>query len=59
MFNICPEHILMISSYSVNKFKLKLDKHLRNIADLHFQPEYNNSLDGGDCLNEGHYADAS
>ena len=49
----------MISSYSVNKFKLKLDKHLRNIADLHFQPEYNNSLDGGDCLNEGHYADAS
>ena len=44
----------MISSCSVDKLKLQLDKHLRNIADL--QPGYNNSLDGGDPIG-GHYAD--
>ena len=48
----------MISSCSVDKFKSQLDKHLRNISDLPCQPGYNNSLDGGDCLNGGHYADA-
>ena len=56
MFNIWPKHILMISSCSVNKFKSQLDKHLRNIADIPCQPGYNNNLD---CLNGGHYADAS
>ena len=51
MFNKLPKHIRMISSCSV-------DKHLRNISDLSCQPGYNNSLDGRDCLNRGHYADA-
>ena len=58
MFNKLPKHIRMISSCSVDKLKLLLDKHLRNIADLPCQPGYNNSLYGGDCLNGGHYADA-
>ena len=58
MFNKLPIHIRMISSCSVDKFKSQLDKHLRNISDLPCQPGYNNSLDGGDCLNGGHYADA-
>ena len=58
MFNKLPKHIRMISSCSVDKLKSQLDKHLRNISDLPYQPGYNNSLDGGDCLNGGHYADA-
>ena len=57
MFNKLPKHIRMLSSCSVDKFKSHLDKHLRNIADLPCQPGYNNSLNGGDCLNGGHYAD--
>ena len=48
----------MLSSCSVDKFKSQLDNHLRNLSDLPCQPGYNNSLDGGDCLNGGHYADA-
>ena len=55
MFNKLPKHIHMISSWSVDKFKSQLDKHLRNITDFPCQPGYN-SLDGGDCLNGGHYA---
>ena len=55
MFNKLPKHIRMISSCSVDKFKSQLDKHLRNISDLPCQPGYNNSLDGGDCLNGSHY----
>ena len=47
----------MVSSCSVDKFKLQLDKHLRNIVVLPCQHRFNNSLDGGDCLNGGHYAD--
>ena len=58
MFNKLPKHKRMISSCSVDKFKSQLDKHLRNISDLPCQPGYNNSLDGGDCLNGGHYVDA-
>ena len=54
MFNKLPKHIRMIYSCSVDKFK----SHLRNISDLPCQPGYNNSLDGGDCLNGGHYVDA-
>ena len=49
MFNKLPKHIRMISS----KFKSQLDKHLRNISDLPWQPGCNNRLDGG------HYADAT
>ena len=52
------KHIRMTSSCSVYKFKSQLDKHLRNISDLPCQLGYNNSLDGGYCLNGGHYADA-
>ena len=48
MFNKLPKYVRIVSSCSVDKFKPQLDKHLRNIVDL---------LDGGDCLNGGHYAD--
>ena len=48
---------LVLSSCSVDKFKSQLDKHLRNIVDLPCQSGFNNSLDGGDCLNGSHYAD--
>ena len=58
MFNRLPKHIHMISSCSVDKFKSQLDKHLRYIADIPCPPGYNNSLDNGDFLNGGHYADA-
>ena len=58
IFHKLPKHIRMISSCSVDKFKSQLDKHIRNISDLPCQPGYNNSLDCGDCLNGGHYADA-
>ena len=47
----------MLSSCSVNRFKSELDSYLRNIVDLPCQPGFNNSLDGGDCLHGGHYAD--
>ena len=58
MFNKLPKHIRMISSCSVDKFKSQFDKHLRNISDMPCQPGHNNILDGRDCLNVGHYADA-
>ena len=48
MFNKLPKH-----SCSVDKFNSQLHKHLRNISDLSRQHGYNNSLDGGDCLNGG------
>ena len=47
----------IVSSCPVDKFKSQLDKHLRNIVDFPCQSVFNNSLDGGDCLNGGHYAD--
>ena len=49
----------MLSSCSVNRFNFKseLDYYLRTIVDLPCQPGFNNSLDGGDCLHGGHYAD--
>ena len=37
--------------------KSLLGSHLRNIVDLPRQPEFINSLGGGDCLHGGHYAD--
>ena len=49
--------IMIVSSCSVDKFKSQLHKHLRNIVDLPCQSGFNNSLDGGDCSNGGHYAD--
>ena len=57
MFNRLPKAIRMLSSCSVIGFKSELDFYLRNIVDLPCQPGYNNSLDGGDCLHGGHYAD--
>ena len=44
-------------SYAVVGFKSKLDSYLRNIVDLPCRPGFNNSLDDGDCLHGGHYAD--
>ena len=45
-------------SCSVVGFKSKLDSYLRNTVDLPCWPGFNsNSLDGGDCLHGGHYAD--
>ena len=57
IFKKLPKYVRIVSSWSVDKFKSQLDRHLRNIVDLPCQPGFNNSLDGGDCLNEGHYAD--
>ena len=57
MFNRLPKSIRMLSSCSVVGFKSKLDSYLRNIVDLPCRPGFNNSLDGGDCLHGGHYAD--
>ena len=57
MFNILPKSIRMLSSCSVVGFKSKLDSYLQNIVDLPYRPGFNNSLDGGDCLHCGQYAD--
>ena len=57
MFNRPPKAIRMLSSCSVVGFKSQLDSYLGNIVDLSCQPGYNNSLDGGDFLHGGHYAD--
>ena len=57
MFNKLPKYVRIVSSCSIDKFKSQLDKHLRNIVDLPCQSGFSNSLDGGDCLNGGHYAD--
>ena len=57
MFNRLPKSIRMLSSCSVVGFKSKLDSYLRNIVDLPCRPGLNNSLDGGDCLQGGHYVD--
>ena len=57
MFIKLPKYVGIVSSCSVDKFKSQLDKHLRSIVDLPCQFGFNNSIDGGDCLNGGHYAD--
>ena len=57
MFNRLPKAIRMLCSCSVVGFKSNLDSYLRNIVDLPCRPGLNNSLDGGDCLHGGHYAD--
>ena len=57
MFNRLPKHLRMLSSCSVDIFKFQLDDSLRSIANIPCQLGFNNSLDGGDCINEGHYVD--
>ena len=57
MFNKLLKYVRIVSSCPVDNFKSQPDKHLRNIVDLPSQSGFNNSLDGGDCLNGGHYAD--
>ena len=57
MFYRLLKTICMLSSCSVVGFKSQLDSYLRNIVDLPCWPGFNNSLDGGDCLHGGHYAD--
>ena len=57
IINRLPKSIRMLSSCSVVGFKSKLDSYLQNIVDLPCWPGFNNSLDGGDCLHGGHYAD--
>ena len=47
----------MLSSCTVVGYKSQLDSYLRNIVDLPCWPGFNNSLDGGDCLHGGQYAD--
>ena len=57
MFNKLPKYGRIVSSCFEDKFKSQLDTHLRSIVDLPCQSGFNNSMDGGDCLNGGHYAD--
>ena len=57
MFNKLPKYVHIVSSCSIDGFKSQLDKHLRSIVDLPCRSGFNNSLDGGDCLDGGHYAD--
>ena len=57
MFNRMPKAIRRLSLCSVIGIKVQLDSYLRNIVDLPCQPGFNNSLDDGDCLHDGHYAD--
>ena len=57
MFNGLPKHVRMLSSCSVDRFKSQLDDYLRSMADLPCQPGFSNNLDGGDCINGGHYMD--
>ena len=56
MFNRLPNDIRMLSSCSLVGFKLQLDSYFRKIVDLPCQSGYNNSLEGGNCLHCGHYA---
>ena len=57
MFNKLPKYVRIVSSCSIDEFKSQLDKHLRSIVDLPCRSGFNNSLDAGDCLDGGHYAD--
>ena len=57
MFNRLPNAIRMLSSCSVVGFKSQLDSYLRNIVDIPCRPGFNNSLDDGDFVHGGHYAD--
>ena len=57
MLNRFLKCLRMLSSCSVIIYKSEHDSYLRNIVDLPCCPGFNNSLDGGDCLHGGHYAD--
>ena len=50
LFNSLPKSIRDITNCSVCSFKLRLDYYLSSIPDIPCSPGYNNSLDGGDCL---------
>ena len=50
LFNSLPKSIRDITNCSVCSFKLRLDHYLSSIPDLPCSPGFNNSLDGGDCL---------
>jgi len=50
IFNALPKYLRCITSCSVQCFKGQLDHYLSNIDDLPCQPGFNNSLDGGDCI---------
>ena len=47
----------LLKLYSYVVFLFTIDSYLRNIVDLPCQPGFNNSLDGGDFIHGGHYAD--
>ncbi len=53
MFNRLPKCVRDISNCPITSFKNKLDHHLKDIVDLPCYTGFNNSLDGGDCLNGG------
>ena len=57
MFNRLPKAICMLPSCSVVGFRSQPDSYPRNIVDLPCQHGFSNSLDGGDCLHDGHYVD--
>ena len=50
LFNFLPKSICDITNCSVCNFKQRLDCYLNSIPDLSCSPGYNNSLDGGDCI---------
>ena len=50
LFNSLPKAIRDINNCSVCSFKQRLDYYLSSIPDLPCSPGFNNSLDGGDCL---------
>ena len=50
LFNSLPKSIRDTTNCSVCSFKQRLDCYLNSIPDLPCTPGYNNSLDGGDCL---------
>ena len=50
LFNSLPKSIRDTTNCSVCSFKQRLDRYLNSIPDLPCTPGYNNSLDGGDCL---------
>ena len=50
LFNSLPKSIRDITNCSVCSFKQRLDYYLNSIPVLPCSPGYNNSLDGGDCI---------
>ena len=50
LFNSLPKAIRDINNCSVCSFKQRLDYYFSSIPDLPCPPGFNNSLDGGDCL---------